>query len=784
MRFLRVVTLTVFILSAVNSFAQTIKGKISATDHQPLNGINIQLDKTFIGTVSDQNGFYQLNNVKPGTYIVMASGVGHEPTQQTVTLEANEVKEINFILKPSISNLKEVTITASRRAEMVDRTPASVQVIGAKELANQSIVSPNLSAMLANAVPSLAFGTNTTSNTGQTLRGRNPLILIDGIPQSTPLRNGTRDIRTIDPSVIERIEVVKGATSIYGNGGDGGVINYITKKPQTSKPFEAYSYLANTGMPVHSDKTMGGRFVQQFSGRLDKFDYVVSGNYEHTGVYKSGDGVVISPTYGLGETNMYNAYAKLGYNINSKQRIEGMYNYYGSEQKTDYVVQTGKYGSIPTIGVPGKVLGEPGGTRYNHNAYVKYMAKDLFAKSSLEASAYLQSFYTIYGYEPTYFENGGQSTILSNKKGARVFLNTPFRINKWIKGDIVYGLDLLNDKTGQPLVDGRIWVPDMSMVNLAPYAQANVTLWNDWIVRLGYRYDNINIDIPDFTQVKVLNSITGEYIGGQTIKGGKLSFNASSFNAGLRYSKYEYFKPFISFSQGFSMVDIGRYVRSAKEDNISKMQIQPVKVNNYEAGFSSNFGWLQFTGAYFISTNKIGTSLVQDSTGWLTQQTAPEKTYGYELSVDVTPIPEVGFGGSYTYVEGKADKNNNNRFNDKEDIYLIGSKISPPKASAYVRYAPVKSVSLYTQWGYFGDRKRFAPKSNGKYNNGEAPVNGVGVLNFTGSWQINQRFKLSLGVENLLNTDYFSPIAQWSGMDNDYTKANGMRYQLGVGINW
>ncbi len=42
--------------------------------------------------------------------------------------------------------------------------------------------------------------------------------MVDGIPQSTPLRNGGRDMRTIDPSAIERIEVIKGATAIYGNG--------------------------------------------------------------------------------------------------------------------------------------------------------------------------------------------------------------------------------------------------------------------------------------------------------------------------------------------------------------------------------------------------------------------------------------------------------------------------------------------------------------------------------------------------------------------------------------
>ena len=49
------------------------------------------------------------------------------------------------------------------------------------------------------------------------------LVLIGGVQQSTPLRNGGRDLRIIDPSAIERIEVIKGATSIYSNGADGGI---------------------------------------------------------------------------------------------------------------------------------------------------------------------------------------------------------------------------------------------------------------------------------------------------------------------------------------------------------------------------------------------------------------------------------------------------------------------------------------------------------------------------------------------------------------------------------
>jgi iron complex outermembrane receptor protein len=79
----------------------------------------------------------------------------------------------------------------------------------------------------------LSASSGTSSNFAQTLRGHAALVMIDGVPQSTPLKKGAVGMRSLDPNVIERIEVIKGATSIYGNGAAGGIINYITKKPNT-----------------------------------------------------------------------------------------------------------------------------------------------------------------------------------------------------------------------------------------------------------------------------------------------------------------------------------------------------------------------------------------------------------------------------------------------------------------------------------------------------------------------------------------------------------------------
>jgi len=757
--------------------AQTIKGQVKDAAGEPVAGATVTIKNTFVTTSSNKAGYFQLSPASNGEYQLLVSAVGYEPFEQAVVIVDTTTVDLSILLQRSISSLKEVTITASRRAEVVDRTPAAVQVLNQRQIQAQAMVSPNLSNILGVAVPSLGLSSNTTSNTGQTLRGRTPLVLIDGIPQSTPLRNGSRDMRTIDPSVIERVEVIKGATAIYGNGADGGVINYITLQPKTAEKVQAYTSLAKTGMLAHANETGGFRFTQQFNGRLKSFDYVVAGSYENTGVYKDAKGTVITPVYGYGESDIINTFAKMGYNINPQHRIEVMYNYFSSKQNSEYIEQLGTFGVSPTIGVRGSVQAEDEGTRYNHNAYVKYQGRKIFGNTSIEANAYLQQFFTVYGWSAS-FVPAGQSTIHSNKKGARLTLNTPVKLSDQVESEVLYGIDYLNDVTWQDLTDGRMWVPKMELNNPAPFAQFHATIKNNWVVKAGYRLDQVDLMIPSFTQIK-----TAQSPGGQLINGGKLNFTASTFNLGLRYAKWEAFKPFVSFTQGFSMVDIGHYVRSAKENDIAKMQLQPVVANNYEAGFSSTYKNLSINTSLYASTSKIGTTIVEEN-GYYVQQRAPERIWGIESSLDIAAIKQLVLGAGFSYMEGKADINKNGDYNDPEDAYLTGRRITPLKVVAHIKYIPTSRLFVNLEWLYSGSRKRFEKQANGTYRFGEGPVDAYGVVNLSAGYKMNNGLNFFAGVENLLNKDYYPTTSQWYALHSSYVKANGIRYQVGFGYKW
>ncbi|HEY1006506.1 MAG TPA: TonB-dependent receptor, partial [Sphingobacteriaceae bacterium] len=428
------------------------------------------------------------------------------------------------------------------------------------------------------------------------------------------------------------------------------------------------------------------------------------------------------------------------------------------------------------VGVRGEVLGTDQGTRYNHNANLSYSSRELFGRTSLEASAYLQSYKTIFGFDD-FFYGGGQSVIVSNKKGLRANLITPFGLQN-VSGSLTYGFDLLNDVTSQPLVDGRSWVPEMDMQNLAPYAQINTALFQDFSVKAGVRYENIRIGVEDFNTLA-----TGpDNAGSIAVQGGRLDYNAVTFNAGLRYTRFNFFKPYISYSQGFSVFELGRILRTAQQNTLQSLNVKPVIANNYEAGFNADFQKFNLEAVYYISTSRLGANLVEQNGIFVTQR-APERIHGYELSAGYFPTRNLAFGASYSFVEGKIDANGDGDAADQADAYLNTTRIAPPKATAYVRVNPLKDWNVRVDYIFTGERDRFSPQASGRYASGEGPVRSSSLFNLSTGYKISRMTGLSLGVENLFNKEYFMPSAWFYGRDREYTRANGIRYNFSLTFN-
>lgn len=727
-----------------------LSGRIVNAEGKPL--ANAQVRLTGIGsTQSDKGGYFKFEGVMYGKYELVISLEGFDSITQSIEVyEENLEFTEPIVMQAAGHNLDEVVVTASRLAEHIDEVPSSITYIGGKTLDQQRQINDNLPSILMQKVPSISPSEESQNNFIAKIRGRNFLVLIDGIPQSTPLRNGGRDLRTIDASAIDHIEVINGATAMYGNGAAGGVINYITKKPKKNKKLSSSTYLNNSLSLVRPNETYGYNIAQIFSGQVGKWDYVLQGKMGRTGVIRSSDATIVSPFYGLGETRSYNTLAKIGYQIAPDHHIELMGNYYRSLQDSKYAGTTGKFGESPAVGIPSDAAAN-GGTPYNKALHLKYDGQ--YGRTAANLSLYYEDMNTVF---ETYNQN------YSDHKGARLNFNTPFQLGTASKVSLIYGIDLLKDHTVQKTLKDELVTPDMNMNNLALYIQSKVNIGTDWILKGGIRYENIRFNVGDLTK------------NGKLTVGENNHSDAFVFNLATRYNKYNYLQPFASFSQGYSIGDVGLILRNGVP--LSQIDPKPVVVNNFEFGVNGKMDiWdYQLTGYY--STSKKGTTFAETSIpGNYELSQVPQRIYGVELVANVKPVQWLTVGTVLGYMDGRQDLKNVGDFKDKLD----NSIISPFKINLSVDVKLSEQWNVYLQYLHLGKRDVFPAEA---YNYGKYPISGYNLVDLQTKYKY-QNFTFMFSVNNLFNADYYPVHAEVRGATNEgryYIKGSGTVANLGI----
>lgn len=730
----------------------TILGRVVNAQGLPLANVRVELHGAK-STQSDKDGYFRLTAIDYGTYRLTLSSLGFGKQSQDIELREEQHDLQTITLTAEQQSLDEVVVTASRLAEHIDQVPSSITYIGTKALDQQRQINDNLPSILMQKVPSISPSEESQNNFIAKIRGRNFLVLIDGIPQSTPLRNGGRDLRTIDASAIDHIEVVNGATAMYGNGAAGGVINYITKKPQQGKKLASSTYLNNSLSLVKPSETYGYNIAQVFSGQLDKWDYVIQGKAGRSGVVRSADAAIASPFYGLGETRAYNVLAKIGYQIAPEHRVEFMGNYYRSLQDSKYVGTKGDFGKSPAIGIPSDTVIN-GGTPYNKAFHLKYDGR--YGKTAANLSLYYEDMNTVF---ETYNQN------YSDHKGARLNFNTPFELGSSSNISLIYGADFLKDHTVQKTLKDDLVTPDMNMNNVAFYLQSKLNLGTDWILKGGVRYENIRFKVGDLTK------------NGKLTAGDNNNSDAFVFNIATRYNKYSYAQPFASFSQGYSIGDVGLILRNGVP--LSQIDPKPVVVNNFELGVNGKMNiWdYQLTGYY--STSQKGTTFAETSTpGNYELSQVPQRIYGVEFVGNVKPVQWLSLGTVLGYMDGRQDLKKEGKYKDKLD----NSIISPFKINLNADFSITDNWNVYLQYLHLGGRDVFPAA---EYNYGKYPISGYNLVDFQTRYKY-QKFTFLFSINNLFNADYYPVHAEVRGATNEgryYIKGTGTMANLGVQLD-
>jgi iron complex outermembrane receptor protein len=250
----------------------TVKGTIRTSDGQAAEFVIVSLTGTSHGTASDKNGDYELRNVKPGSYVAVASFTGLKYQQQNVEVRAGETTIADFVLSENATELREVVISAPTNPYNAGRpssslrlqtpileTPQNIQVVTKQALDDQQAFD------MLDGVQRNVSGAQRVEHWDNyaliNMRGSQVTAFRNGMNVSMPWGPLTEDM-----SMVERIEFVKGpAGFMLASGEPSGFYNVVTKKPTGQQGGEVtFSFGSFDAYRVTTD--IGGRSK---TGRLE-----------------------------------------------------------------------------------------------------------------------------------------------------------------------------------------------------------------------------------------------------------------------------------------------------------------------------------------------------------------------------------------------------------------------------------------------------------------------------------------------------------------------------------
>jgi len=250
-------------LAASVALGQTgaVRGRVlDRRTGEPVPGVNVVLEGTLRGTTTAPSGEYAFDRVSPGMYALAFSIVGYQrETRPDVIIVAGETAVITITLQAVAIQTEPVVVTSSRREQSLQESPVSVSLLDASSIAYRNSVTLDDALRYVSGVNMTDWQVNIRGSSGYSRgAGSRVLMLVDGIPLLTG-DTGELNYETIPTGQVERIEVVKGASSaLYGSSALGGVINVITKRIPDDPETHIRMYGGFTNRPSYMQWDWGG----------------------------------------------------------------------------------------------------------------------------------------------------------------------------------------------------------------------------------------------------------------------------------------------------------------------------------------------------------------------------------------------------------------------------------------------------------------------------------------------------------------------------------------------
>jgi outer membrane receptor protein involved in Fe transport len=191
-----------------------------------LPGVNVFIEGSAWGGVADPDGFYQIINVPPGTYRVVARMVGYSTAKvEGVQVSVDRTSKTNIALNAEVLKGEEVVIQATRPAIEMDRTQTAA-IVNSSTVELMPVTSISEVLELQSGVVSQGGELHFRGG-----RGREVSYLIDGVPVTNAFSQSGGNNVAVENSMIQELEVISGTFNAEYGSAQSGIVNIVTKNP-------------------------------------------------------------------------------------------------------------------------------------------------------------------------------------------------------------------------------------------------------------------------------------------------------------------------------------------------------------------------------------------------------------------------------------------------------------------------------------------------------------------------------------------------------------------------
>lgn len=729
---------------------------------------------------------------------------------------ADSAAQLPATSQPTVTTtLAPIMVSATRTPTNIAEIVGAVQSISREEIEQQAAAGRKIADILSQLVPALGVSSGTTSNYGQTMRGRQVQIMIDGIPQ-TGSRDIARQLNSISPASVERIEVLSGATSLYGSGATGGIINIVTKRNQG----EALAFRTEVGITAghkFASDALAYELGQSVSFARDQFDGFLGANITQRGAQLDvrGDRIAPEPAQtDRQDTQTLDINGRLNIQLTDTQSLSLAGQYYKDEQDSDYAPDYGvnlAYLLNPALdpslkAVKGLQLDQQPHTD-RHSVSATYRNQDIFGQS-LTAEAYFRQengrFFPFASYVATAraqqfvmglpIADASKAAVLRNAYavlqsesevevlGLRTAVQSDFQLmDRPIT--LTYGIDVQQEKNSQFAdgVDLRQFMassgvqntytgkqyafgPDVDLETLGVFAQSSAQVTDDLILKAGLRFEQIDSQSSAFTPATEL--LFADYLAGYGVAyptadvgAGQVKHHATLLNLGAVYDLNADQQLFVNFSQGFSLPDMQRTLRDVQPNFVVRSStVDPIPVDSLEAGWRmQSADDLSASVTAFYNTSDKVTQFQRDFS--VSVANTDERIYGAEASVRL-PVGAVwNLGGGIAYTRGQ--------FKDTAGTWreLNAYRVAPLKGTLFSEWNDQNGHGVRLQMLAIGGSDRaYQDSLQASFDQNVRPtkaaeIKGYAVMDVLAHVAL-PKGQLNVGIYNLLNTEYRTVYSQ------------------------